>query len=127
MTRRVVVATPEYISRKGEPLMPADLASHDCIVYARLATGTNWPFVTPDGSVSIPVKGRFHVNNTEGVRAGVLNGLGIGIVPIWHFVDREIESGRVKVLLSEFEPRPHPINAVYPSRPTSLAKNPSHD
>jgi len=115
-TRRVVVATPDYIARKGEPATPADLAAHDCVVYSRLATGANWPFVTGCVPISVPVSGRFHVNNTEGLRAAVLNGIGIGMVPIWHFVDREIETGAVKVLLAGYEPRPHPINAVYPSR-----------
>lgn len=115
-TRRVVAATAEYLARKGEPKTPSDLTSHDCIVYSGLATGANWPFVTSGGPVSIPVSGRFHVDNTEGVRAAVLNGIGIGMVPIWHFVDREIETGKVKVLLSDYEPKPHPINAVYPSR-----------
>jgi DNA-binding transcriptional LysR family regulator len=37
-------------------------------------------------------------------------------VPVWHFVDSEIESGRLKVLLSDFEPPPLPISAVWPSR-----------
>jgi DNA-binding transcriptional LysR family regulator len=115
-TRRVVVATPDYLARHGEPATPADLAGHDCIIYQRLATGANWPFVTAEGPVSVPVRGRFHVNNTEGVRAAILAGLGIGIVPVWHFVDREIETGRVKVLLNAYEPRPHPVNAVFPSR-----------
>ncbi len=115
-TRRVVVATPDYLARRGEPVTPADLASHDCIVYSRLATGTTWPFHGPDGPMTVPISGRFHVNNTEGVRAAILGGLGIGMVPIWHFVEGEVESGGLSVLLSGFEPRPHPINAVYPSR-----------
>lgn len=117
-TRRVVVATPDYLARKGEPQTPADLAAHDCVVYNRLATGANWPFVAGDAPISVPVSGRVHVNNTEGLRAAVLSGIGIGIgmVPIWHFVDREIETGTVKVLLAGHEPKPHPINAVYPSR-----------
>ncbi|MBN8534407.1 MAG: LysR family transcriptional regulator [Rhizobiales bacterium] len=115
-TRRVVAATPEYLARKGEPRTPAELADHDCIIYSRLATGANWPFMTAEGTTSIAVKGRLHVNNTEGVRAAVLNGVGIGILPLWHFVDREIETGKVKVLLTKFETKSHPINAVYPSR-----------
>jgi DNA-binding transcriptional LysR family regulator len=62
------------------------------------------------------VQGRLTVNSTEGVRAAILSGLGIGMVPVWHFVDREIETGRLRVLLPEHEPAPHPIHAVYPTR-----------
>jgi DNA-binding transcriptional LysR family regulator len=31
-------------------------------------------------------------------------------------IDREIETGRIIVLLRDFEPRPQPISAVYPTR-----------
>jgi DNA-binding transcriptional LysR family regulator len=115
-TRRVVVATPDYLARKGIPKTPDDLQNHDCIVYSRLATGDNWSFTGPEGPISVPIYGRFHVNNTEGVRAAILQGLGIGYVPVWHFVDSEIESDRLVVLLRNFEPSPQPISAVYSSR-----------
>lgn len=115
-TRRAVVATPEYLSTKGLPKTPEDLRNHDCIVYSRLATGENWSFTRPAGPFTVPISGRFHVNNTEGVRAAILEGLGIGYVPIWHFIDGEIETGRLIVLLREFEPPPQPISAVYSSR-----------
>lgn len=116
LTRRSVVATPDYLARSGRPEKPGDLEHHECIVYTRLAAGANWAFVTPDGPLTVPVRGAFHVNNTEGVRAAVLEGLGIGYVPVWHFVEREIESGRLIVLLRDFEPPSQPISAVYPSR-----------
>jgi DNA-binding transcriptional LysR family regulator len=123
-TRRVVVATPDYLARRGRPQVPADLSGHDCILYSRLAAGANWSFVARRGEgamqasapVTVPVSGRFHVNSTEGVRAAILQGLGIGYVPVWHFVEDEIESGRLEVLLSGFEPQPQPISAVYPTR-----------
>lgn len=115
-SRRVVVATPDYLERHGEPRTPEDLRDHACILYTRLATGANWPFTGKDGPNSVPVQGRLTVNSTEGVRAAILSGLGIGMVPVWHFVDREIETGRLRVLLPEHEPAPHPIHVVYPPR-----------
>lgn len=116
ITRRVVVATPAYLSKHGEPRTPAELGKHECILYAGLATRSIWNFSTASGPASVAVSGRFTVDNTEGVRAAILEGLGIGVVPIWHFVDEEIETGKLKVLLREFEPEPHPINAVFSSR-----------
>jgi DNA-binding transcriptional LysR family regulator len=115
-TRRVVVATPDYLAARGRPEHPHDLAGHDCIVYDRLLAGANWTFASPDGPLTVPVAGPIHVNNTEAVRAAVLQGLGIGYVPVWHFVDGEIETGRLIVLLRDFEPPAQPISAVYPSR-----------
>ncbi len=48
-------------------------------------------------------------------RSCILEGLGIGYVPSWHFVDGEIEDGRLVVQLREFE-APIPDQCVYPSR-----------
>jgi len=115
-TRRAVLATRDYLARHGAPAHPRDLADHICIVYERLATGANWAFSTPEGPLTVPISGPLRVNNTEGVRAAVLAGLGIGYVPVWHFVEGEIESGRLVVLLEAFEPPRQPISAVYPSR-----------
>jgi DNA-binding transcriptional LysR family regulator len=115
-TRRVVVATPNYLARRGVPRTPLDLQQHDCIVYSRLATGENWTFSGPNGPITTPISGRFHVNNTEGARAAILEGLGIGYVPVWHFTEREVETGRLTVLLKDFEPPAQPISAVYHSR-----------
>jgi DNA-binding transcriptional LysR family regulator len=115
-SQRVVLATPDYLARRGVPQHPSELAGHDCIVYDRLLTGASWSFAGPDGPFTIPVAGSIHVNNTEAVRAAVMQGLGIGYVPAWHFVDGEIESGRLIVLLRAFEAEVQPIDAVYPSR-----------
>jgi DNA-binding transcriptional LysR family regulator len=115
-TRRVVVATPAYLKRKGMPKHPKDLVDHDCIIYSRLAAGANWTFECEKSVQAFPIQGRFKVNSTEGVRAAILNGLGIGYVPVWHFVDDEIESKKLTVLLDKFQPRAQPISAVYASR-----------
>ncbi len=115
-SRRVVAATPAYLTARGVPAHPKDLSQHDCIVYDRLLTGASWSFVTPEGPISVPVAGPIHVNSTEAVRACVLQGLGIGYVPTWHFVDGELEDGRLTRLLTDFAPAQQSINAVYPSR-----------
>lgn len=114
-TRRVTVAAPSYLARRGVPQVPADLTGHDCILYTRLATGNRWTFGAGPGEVTVAVDGRFRVNNSEGVREAVLAGLGIGVVPVWVFRD-EIERGLATVLLPDHEPRRLPIHAVYPSR-----------
>jgi DNA-binding transcriptional LysR family regulator len=115
-TRRCVVATPEYLERHGTPRHPADLAAHQCIVYDRLLTGATWNFAGPDGPLAVAVDGPVHVNSTEAVRSAILHGLGIGYVPVWHFVDGELESGRLVMLLEEYRAPAQPISAVYPSR-----------
>lgn len=115
-TRRIVVASKAYLARAGIPQTPEDLRNHECIVYSRLSAGANWRFNTAQGPMSIPIKGRYTANCTEGVRAAITQGLGIGYVPIWHFIDNEFESGDLVALLQDWEPQPQPISVVYPSR-----------
>jgi DNA-binding transcriptional LysR family regulator len=116
LSRRSVVAAPDYLERFGVPKRPEDLKHHRCILYGGLASGQNWTFDSPDGPISVPVAGPFRVDNTEGVRAAVLGSMGVGYVPVWHFVENEIESGRLVVLLRDYEGTPLPITAVFPSR-----------
>ncbi len=115
-TRRVTVAAQSYLDRRGEPAHPADLTDHDCIVYTRLATGNEWHFVGPDDGIVVRVGGRYLADNSEGIREGLLGGLGVGIVPIWLFRGDELKSGRIRIILSNFEPTSLPIHAVYSSR-----------
>lgn len=115
MVRRVTVASPAYLKAHGTPRKPADLETHACIVYTRLATGNRWFFETTAGPISIEVKGRYRADNSEAVREGVLAGLGIAVIPAFAF-STEIETGKIKVLLKDHEPKQLPMNAVYPSR-----------
>ncbi len=116
LSRRVLVATPGYLAAHGTPLHPRDLAGHRCILYFGLNAGPIWSFASAEGPIHVTIDGSFRVDNTEGVRAAALGGLGIAYVPVWHFVDGEIEGGRLQVLLRDFEPTPAPIAAVWPSR-----------
>jgi len=114
-TRRVTVASSEYLARRGTPATPVELREHECLVYTRLATGNRWYFNGPQGPLAVAVRGRFRADNSEAVREAVIGGVGIAVVPVWMFTD-EITSGRVRIILEAFEPRRLPIHAVYPSR-----------
>ncbi len=112
----MVVGRADYFAARGEPGHPRELDRHDCIVYERLTTGANWTFQTPQGPLVVPISGPIRVNTTEGVRATVLSGLGLGYVPTWHFDAAEFEIGRLHAVLASYAPPPEPISAVYPSR-----------
>ncbi len=115
-TRRLTVATPAYLKAHGTLKHPFDLKAHACIVYTRLAIGNRWTYRGPNGEdVAVEVGGRLRVNSSEGVRAGVLQGLGIGLVPMW-LLKGDVERGDLAVLLDDYASTPLPIQAVYPSR-----------
>lgn len=111
-TRRVTVASPQYLEKIGEPKKPEDLIHHNCMVYTRLSTGNEWYFQSNGKTIKVEVKGNFQANNSTAIREAVLSGIGIAVSPIWLFGD-SINNGKLKVILKEYQPTPLPIYAVY--------------
>ena len=109
--RRILVASPAYLSRAGRPTVPADLETHNCLSYSLLTTGARWKFVSGETAT---IHGNFRTDSPNALRAGALAGMGIAVNARWLF-EREIECGELEVLLPEFEPEPMPIHAVLPS------------
>ena len=101
LSRRVLVATPNFVARVGRPEVPEDLCNKPCIVNDRLATGAAWTFEGPSGAVSVPVDGPVHADATEAVRAAALAGLGFAYVPAWHFPDGALRDGRMVELMRD--------------------------
>ncbi|HWW11587.1 MAG TPA: LysR family transcriptional regulator, partial [Brevundimonas sp.] len=57
-TRMAVVASPDYLARRGTPEALEDLAAHDLIGFNFTRSLDGWPFVTADGSrILRPVTG----------------------------------------------------------------------
>ena len=44
-TRSILLASADYLLRRGIPRHPADLAGHDCLLYLRGNFGNSWTFV----------------------------------------------------------------------------------
>ena len=127
--RRVAIAAPTYLARRGVPAHPRDLAQHDCVVYTRLATGSLWRFESEaegesEGeaeAIEVEVAGPLRVNNSAGVLAAVTAGAGIGVVPLFTLTG-QVERGEVQLILERFEPRSLPMHLVYASRHHMPAK-----
>ena len=94
----VVVAAPEYLSRRGTPATPLDLAGHACLRYGNVAQPAEWTFSTPDGPLSVPVDGPAIVSDGTLLMGLAEGGVGVGILP-WHIVGESVRAGRlVRVL-----------------------------
>ena len=115
MTRRSLVATPDYLSRAGVPRHPRELAQHECVLFSLLVAGADWPFLGPEGAFTQRVTGRFRANSSEAAREAVLAGIGLNLAPLWLF-GPELRDGRVVPVLPDWAPTPLPINVVFPTR-----------
>lgn len=107
-SERVYVASTAYLDAWGMPDIPADLASHHCILYSHSACGDTWPFNEGDTLI----RGRVRIDNLEGIRRAVLEGMGIGYLPSWMVWDA-LQAGRLRVVLQHFTTKPAPLHAVY--------------
>jgi DNA-binding transcriptional LysR family regulator len=102
-TRRVIVASPDYLSRCGTPRVPEDLHGHNCLNFSFRRAEPVWPFRRAGKDFALSVNGRIEANNGETL--GQLAALGAGIARVGAFsVAHEIASGALVPLLDDFNP-----------------------
>lgn len=112
--RRLAVASPDYVARRGLPLHPADLGRHDCLLYTLGNSTSEWQFSHADGShAAVAVTGRLRANNGDALREAALAGLGIVMTPTF-IVGDDLAAGRLVRVLPEWEASDIAIHAVYP-------------
>jgi DNA-binding transcriptional LysR family regulator len=111
--RRLVCAAPSYLAARGEPAAPADLVAHNCLVYTYRAQRHDWHFEAADGHQVVTVSGDIETNNAEVLRAAVLAGHGIALLPLW-LVGEDLAAGRLVEVLAQARVPDSAIYAVYP-------------
>jgi DNA-binding transcriptional LysR family regulator len=111
--RLVVCASHEYLRRIGTPAHPSDLERHCCIYDTNQGSGNSWPFRDIDHRFSVSVKGNLRVNGAVAVREAMLAGQGIGYSPAYAIGD-ELRTGKLKIILENYESDELGIYAVYP-------------
>ncbi len=77
----VLVASPAYVQRYGEPHKPADLTAHHCLGYSGATSGETWRFRTGRRWTTVRIAARYRADNGEVLREAVLAGLGISALP----------------------------------------------
>jgi DNA-binding transcriptional LysR family regulator len=118
---QVVVGTPTYFARAGEPTAPGDLAAHEAVIYDQGGGGADWVFQRNGAEVAVTLKGRLRVSAAEGVRAAVFANAGLAIASEWMFAP-EIANGTVKVVLQDWELPRIDLWAVFPAGRAATAK-----
>lgn len=116
---RQICATPEYFKRHGVPKTPTDLERHNCLTYTYFNPQDPWRLRGPEGDISVPASGDLRVNDDEALSQAVLGGLGIALLPTF-IIGKELQSGKLQAVLSDYVPLEQHIYAVYlPNRQLS--------
>jgi DNA-binding transcriptional LysR family regulator len=102
-TGRTIVASPEYLARRGTPQVPEDLHNHNCLNFNFRRTEPVWPFRKEGRDYALTVHGNIEANNGETL--GQLAIAGVGITRVGNFsVAEDLAAGRLVPLLEAFNP-----------------------
>jgi DNA-binding transcriptional LysR family regulator len=111
----VLVASAEYLVRRGTPAAPAELSAHDALIYSSVQGDERWHFTGVDGkTLQVPVKGPLRSNNLSALLAAARAGFGLAALP-WYVAYDSVRDGAVRPVLSAWTLPAQEIHAVYSS------------
>ncbi len=115
--RAAIVASPDYLDRRGRPDRPDQLNGHDLLVYSNISPGQQWRVKVGDAWETIRGPVRFRADNGDILREAACAGLGVAVLPTF-IAAPAIASGKVEVLLPEY---PLPETALHVVMPPGRA------
>lgn len=111
--RRILVAAPAYLDRRGAPKELADLPRHDCLLFLSGSGRQDWEFAVGGRRETVRVSGSLQSDNLTMLHQAALGG--VGIARLADFIVRDdLASGRLLPLLPEHELTDEGVYAVYP-------------
>lgn len=111
--RIVTCASPEWIARHGAPEHPRDLSNQNVVIDLNLKDPFTWTYREGQERIDVKVDGRLHFSSAEACVDAALRTFGPTRAPDFVAV-KHLKAHRLEPLLSDFEPEPLPIQAVYP-------------
>jgi DNA-binding transcriptional LysR family regulator len=111
--RRLLCASPRYLSRRGVPRHPRDLVDHDTLTF--IPTGNVWVFNDRHGAINVEVKPRLTSNDGQMLVSAAVNGNGV-VLASHYMAQHFIKSGQLVPLLAEFPIPDLWIKAICPER-----------
>ena len=108
--RRLCVASPGYLARRGMPEHPRDIARHDCLTLSSEASQTRgWAFAVDGQPMHVRPTTRLDCSDGQVLHAWCLEGLGLAWRSWWE-VASDVRDGRLVSVLDDFAA---PLNGIY--------------
>lgn len=111
--KRILVASPDYLARRGTPSVPADLRLHSMIAFTGLMPNREWRFLDGRSGKAVSFVPRFEINDAVAAIAAAEAGDGITIT-LSYMVAEQIRQGKLVPILDEWTPAAAPVHLVYP-------------
>jgi len=113
--RRLLVASPAYLSRWAVPQTPEDLQLHAIIAQTALMPKHEWKYVKDGRSARMTLPVRLEINDAHACIDAAEHGHGITIA-LSYMVRSALRDGRLVSVLDGFSPAPVPVNLIYAQR-----------
>ncbi|MGI9403614.1 MAG: LysR substrate-binding domain-containing protein [Hyphomicrobium sp.] len=111
--RRILVASPAYLSKHGTLKTPADLKHHAMIAFTGLLPNREWIFGEGKSARRMTLKPVFEINDAAAAIAAAESGGGI-TGALSYMVASHIRERRLEQVLETFAPSAVPVQLVYP-------------
>lgn len=110
--RRLICAAPSYLAERGIPSQPDDLHQHS-IISARAVTPTSeWRLIQNGEPHVVKLQARLTTTTNDAAVAAAVSGFGLTRLLSYQVSD-ELRDGRLKTVLSDFEPAALPVHLVH--------------
>ena len=119
--RSTLCASPAYISRRGLPIDPSQVAAHDCIALRTPAPNFGWKVIWGGSLIHFEIAPRVIANDLLAIHDLVLAGVGIAFLPSY-LVDDELASEQLADVLPRLETPTIDVLAAFPRYTGRLRK-----
>ncbi len=119
--RRLLVASPGYVTRHGRPQHPDDLRAHALIGFEGMFPGGEWRYVADGRSSAVHLAPRLIVNDALAAIEAAVRGEGL-TAALSYMVEPQLAAGSLVEVLGAFTPPAVPVQLVYPQSRLMAAK-----
>ena len=110
--RRLICAAPEYLAEHGIPLAPDDLHQHTVVSASSVTPNPEWKLMEKGEPVTIRLQARMITTTNDSAVVAAVRGFGLTRL-LSYQVAEHLKAGRLKTVLTEFEPAPLPVHVVH--------------
>jgi DNA-binding transcriptional LysR family regulator len=110
-----IFASPGYLERRGRPKALAQLARHDCLIYAPRGGKTTWRLQGPSGDESVTVSGSIVCPDMLFLQEMVVRGAGLALLPA-ESVTKQVARRELVRVLPRYGLQGGGLYLVWPSR-----------
>lgn len=111
--RRVLVASPDYLARRGTPVSPTDLRLNSVIAFTGLMPNREWQHLNGQKPGSVSITPTFEINDAVAAIRAAEEGHGVTIA-LSYMVSDQVRDGKLVPILEAFALPPQPVHLVYP-------------